>query len=133
MANGRANDPIDLNINQTTLGADMRIAFVGTEIADHCIEFSDMMAAHCDVLLCIPNRFYSSGRIQAKSGLEIDWLPWPRKRSLRNLAFTWRIYRRIRKWNPDVIHFLSEGNIWNWLLAFLLRTRPIITTVHDVK
>ena len=67
----------------------MRVAFVGTEIPDHCVEFAEMMAERCDVLLCIPNRFYSPGRIQPKAHLEIDWLPWPRKRSLRSLPFTW--------------------------------------------
>ena len=37
-----------------------------------------------------------------------------------------------RDWKPDIVHFLNESNVWNWLLAYLLRTSPIITTVHDV-
>src|SRR6516164_9279732 len=111
----------------------MRVAFVGTEIPDHCIEFADMMAERSDVLLCIPNRFHSPDRIRAKARLEVDWLPWPRKRSLRNLIFTWTVYRRIRDWKPDIIHFLSESNVWNWLLVYLLKRLPVITTVHDVK
>jgi glycosyltransferase involved in cell wall biosynthesis len=111
----------------------MRVAFVGTEIPDHCLEFADMMADRFDVLLCIPDRFYSPGRIQPRARLEIDWLPWPRKRSLRNLAFTWTVYQRIRDWKPDVVHFLCESNVWNWLLAYLLKTWPLITTVHDVR
>jgi glycosyltransferase involved in cell wall biosynthesis len=111
----------------------MRIAFVGTEIPDHCVEFAEMMAERCDVLLCIPNRFYSSGRNQSTPRLEIDWLPWPRKRSPRNVPFTWTVYRRILHWKPDIVHFLNESNVWNWLLGYLLNARPIVTTVHDVR
>ena len=92
-----------------------------------------MMAERCDVLLCIPNRFYSLGRIQPKAHLEIDWLPWPRKRSLRSLPFAWTVYHRIRDWKPDIVHFLNESNVWNWVLAYLLKTWPIITTVHDIR
>ncbi len=110
----------------------MRVAFIGTEIPDHCIEFADMMSDSCDVLLCIPAKYYSPNRVRPGARMEVEWLPWPRKRDPRNIFFTRTVLRRLLAWKPDVVHFLSESNVWNWLLARFLKSVPIITTVHDL-
>ena len=110
----------------------MRIAFVGTEIPDHCIEFALMMADSCDVLLCIPDRYYTPNRVRSSARLEVEWLPWPRKRDPRSILFTRTVLRRILAWKPDILHFLSESNVWNWLLARFLKSVPVVTTVHDL-
>jgi glycosyltransferase involved in cell wall biosynthesis len=110
----------------------MRVAFVGTEIPDHCIEFADMMADSCDVLLCIPDRYFTPKRVRPKARLQVDWLPWPRKRDPRNIVFTRTVARHIRAWKPDIVHFLSESNVWNWLLVRYLKSSPVVTTVHDL-
>jgi glycosyltransferase involved in cell wall biosynthesis len=39
----------------------------------------------------------------------------------------------IRRWEPDIIHFLGENNIWLNLALPLLKGTPIVTTVHDVE
>ncbi len=111
----------------------MRVALIGTEIPDHCIEFAEMMADYCDVLLCIREDFSTKDRQRQKPNLAIEWLPWPRKRDLRNIIFLQKLSRLIRQWKPDVVHFLSESNVWNWILVLLLKPTPIVTTVHDVK
>jgi len=110
----------------------MRVAFVGTEIPDHCIEFALMMAESCDVLLCIPDRYYTPNRVHSSARMEVEWLPWPRKRDPRSIWFTRTVLRRILAWKPDVVHFLSESNVWNWLLARFLKSIPLVTTVHDL-
>ena len=110
----------------------MRVVFVGTEIPDYCIEFAGMMSDSCDALLCIPDRYRSPDRPKPNSKLEIAWLPWPRQRDLRNIFFTRNVSKIIRDWNPDIVHFLNESNVWNWILARALKPTPIITTVHDI-
>lgn len=111
----------------------MRVVLVGTEIPDHCVQFADTVADTCDVLLLIPDRYYTPERARQKPQLQIEWLPWPRKRDPRNIAFLWNVVKRIRAWTPDVVHFANETNVWNWLLVRFLKGVPVVTTVHDLK
>jgi glycosyltransferase involved in cell wall biosynthesis len=110
----------------------MRVALVGTDIPDHSIEFAEMMADSCEILLCLPDRFFSVDRPKKKSRLEIDWVSFPRQRSLSNIPFLWRLSKRIKGWKPDLVHILNESNVWSWLLVAFLQFKPVITTVHDV-
>lgn len=112
----------------------MRITLIAPDIPDYSIEFAEMVAETANVLLCIPNKHSSQGYPQPKDRLEVEWLPWPRQRNLfGNMLFMIRLARRIRQWNPDVVHFLMGENIWTNLLPPLLRAKPILTTVHDVR
>ena len=112
----------------------MRICLVAHEIPDYCIEFAETIAESADVLLCIASKHLLPDRSASTRRLEIQWLNWPRQRNLIGSAvFMARLARRIRRWNPDIVHILVESNVWTNLLPFLLRPWPLITTVHDVK
>jgi glycosyltransferase involved in cell wall biosynthesis len=110
----------------------MRVAFIVSDIPDHGIEFAEMMADSCDVLLCIPDKYFSPDRPSPNPRLEIAWLPWPRQRNFRNIPFMRKLAKRVRRWRPDLVHFHAEDNLWGWLLASFLNPIPIVTTVHDI-
>ncbi len=110
----------------------MRIALVASDIPGHALEFANMMASSCEVLLCIPERYRSPDQPLLTHKVEVDWLHWPRQRDPRNIIFAKHLARRIRRWNPDIVHFQNEGSVWNWLVAAFLKQTPIVTTVHDV-
>jgi glycosyltransferase involved in cell wall biosynthesis len=116
----------------------MRVAMVAT-ISDepsYSVEFAEMMSESCDVFLYISNKHFESwGQRPKRPGqrLETAWLPWPRQRDIRNVCFIESLSRRILHWNPDVIHFFYDTNIWLNLLRPLLRSIPVVTSVHDVR
>ena len=112
----------------------MRVALIAPHIPDYCIEYSRVVAETCDVLLCIADKYSTHARPNFNSRLEIDWLSWPRQREVvSSFPFIRRLSRRILQWRPDVVHFLCESNLWLNLLALMLKSVPIVTTVHDVE
>jgi glycosyltransferase involved in cell wall biosynthesis len=111
----------------------VRIALVAPDIPDYSIEFAQTIAEAADVLLCIPDKYQSPSYPRLKNRLEIKWLPWPRQRELLgSISFMTRLVRQIRRWQPDLVHILMDRYIWANLLFPMLRTTPIVTTIHDV-
>jgi glycosyltransferase involved in cell wall biosynthesis len=112
----------------------MRVALIAPNIADYSLEFAKTIAEAAEVLLCIADKHFSPGYPQPTDTLSVEWLSWPRQRDLiGSIAFMIRLARRIRAWNPDVVHILMEDNIWTNLLPPLLGSKPVLTTVHDVR
>jgi glycosyltransferase involved in cell wall biosynthesis len=109
----------------------MRVALVASFGPDYCIEFAEVASTVCDVLFLADARSVSS-RISNSERLTVVGLDWPRHRHLRNAKFLFELYRHIRGWAPDLIHFLGEKNVWLNLLPILLRPTPVVTTVHDI-
>ncbi len=111
----------------------MRIVLIAPEIPDYCMQMAEILADSCDVLLCIANQFHTNERPRPRPRLEVAWLPWPRQREARNIAFIVRLLRRVKDWNPDIVHILNETNIWLNIFVALLKFAPVVTTVHDVQ
>lgn len=111
----------------------MRVVLIAPEIPDYCMEIAEIVAESCDVLLCIADKHFTKERPRSRPRLEVAWLPWPRQREVRNVAFMARLLRRVKKWNPDIVHILNETNIWLNIFVPLLKCAPVITTVHDVQ
>lgn len=112
----------------------MRVCLIAPDIPDYCIEFAETIAESGNVLLCIADKHFSPDRLAPSRHLEVEWLPWPRQRDLIGSAvFMIRLARRIRLWQPDIVHILMEGNVWTNVLPLFLRSWPILTTVHDVR
>ena len=55
---------------------------------------------------------------------------FPRLRNPLNLLYSIKIYFKIRKFNPHIIHF-QTGFLWFSFLLPLLKKWPLITTIHD--
>jgi glycosyltransferase involved in cell wall biosynthesis len=109
----------------------MRVALIAPEIPDYSVEYSEIAAKRCDVLLCIADKHSATAHVKPR--LETARLAWPRQRELRNLIFMRDLAHRIREWNPDIVHFMNESNVWLSLLIPILGKIPVVTTVHDIQ
>ncbi len=110
----------------------MRVALIATASFDYCVEYAEMLADSCDVLMCIAEQKIAT-RAFADQRIQIAAFPWPRHRELSNLILVYRMLKQIRAWNPDIVHFLGENNIWLNLLPPFLKHVPVVTTVHDIQ
>jgi glycosyltransferase involved in cell wall biosynthesis len=112
----------------------MRILFIAPDIPDYAVELTEIAATIGETLLIIPEKFALDRAVAETPRLQKKWVSWPKQSQIfRSIFFIFRLAKLIRKWKPDVIHILSEGNIWMNLLCPLLRPTPILTTVHDVR
>src|SRR5271170_1844283 len=111
----------------------MRVALIGTASADYCLELADILAQTCEVLLCMSDRYGGMTLPRRGPNLEVAWFSVPRHRQLKSVLYLLRLRLTIRKWGPDLVHFLMENHVWLNLLPSLLGPLPIITTVHDVE
>ena len=110
----------------------MRIALVGSASFDYCIEFAETISLSCNVLFLCDEKHLSIRR-HVSNKFTIVPLRWPRHRDFRNLRFLREVLTIIKQWEPDIVHFLGENNVWLNLALPLLRGTPIVTTVHDVE
>ncbi len=111
----------------------MRVALVAPEIPDYSLEIAQIVAESSEVLLCIADKHFTKGRAFSNSRLEVAWLRWPRQRQLKNINFVKHLSRLIKGWKPDIVHVMSESNIWLNMLVPMVRPIPVITTIHDVQ
>jgi glycosyltransferase involved in cell wall biosynthesis len=51
---------------------------------------------------------------------------------LKNAVLIVRLLEEIRRFRPDVVHILSEGQVWLALLPALAPGVPVVVTLHDV-
>lgn len=109
----------------------MRVVLVAPDIPDYALEYAQVLAETCDVVLFIPDKFRQT-RNSHPPRLEIRWIRWPRQRSLINFWFMLKLSREIRRWRPDIVHCLDANYVWLNLLVPFLRPIPFVTTVHDV-
>jgi glycosyltransferase involved in cell wall biosynthesis len=110
----------------------MRVALIATASFDYCVEYAEMLADSCEVLLCIANQAITK-RAFLDERIQIAAFDWPRHRAPSNMILIYKLLKQIRAWNPDVVHFLGENNIWLNLLPPLLRGIPVVATVHDIQ
>jgi len=110
----------------------MRVALIATASFDYCVEYAEMLAESCDVLLCVAEQKIAM-RAFVDQRIQIAAFHWPRHREPSNLILIYKMLTQIRAWNPDIVHFLGENNIWLNLLPPLLTRVPVVTTVHDIQ
>jgi len=111
----------------------MRVALIGTAPADYCLELADILAQTCQVLLCMSDRYAGMTLPQPGPNLEVAWFAVPRHRQLKSIFYLLRLRQTIKKWRPNLVHFLMENHVWLNILPSMLDSLPIITTVHDIE
>jgi glycosyltransferase involved in cell wall biosynthesis len=111
----------------------LRVILIAPDIPDYCIAFAEAVATRADVTLIAPAKFFSGQPARLPESLPVHRVAWPRHRSFRSIGFIIKLVRFIRAYNPDIIHVLSEKNVWLNLALALLQRFPIVTTVHDVQ
>jgi glycosyltransferase involved in cell wall biosynthesis len=110
----------------------MRIAIIATDIPDYSIEFAEMVAREQLVYLICPEDFVATNWLEKNNNLKIYKYSRRRHRDPRSIIWVITIARLIKRLNVDIVHVLSEGQVWLNLLPLILPRVPIITTVHDI-
>jgi glycosyltransferase involved in cell wall biosynthesis len=109
----------------------MRVALVSYECADYSIQLANGLARECDVLLML-SRIEAAGQ-QALITPSIHFQPFDKPRlrqAFRQIRTSMELVRRIRRFRPDVLH-VQHGHLWFNLALPLLRSIPLVITVHD--
>ena len=114
-------------------GERLRVAIVfGQDHLDHDLAFAAIVAHHADVLICAPTTTPASALAEVEAR-EHALFAWPRHRqALANLRLLKGVSDRIKAFRPQVVHVLSEGQVWLNLLPAFIRPLPMVVTLHDV-
>jgi glycosyltransferase involved in cell wall biosynthesis len=123
-------------MTSTGAGTQVRLRLVlvsGRQHPDFDFAFAAAASERADVLLISPqtaadDQEWDRGRARVLT------LPWPRHRHvLASLFWLARVRRAVREFKPDLVHVLSEGQVWGTLLPALVRPAPFVLTLHDVS
>ncbi len=105
---------------------------LGQDHLDHDLAFAAIVARHADVLICAPTATPAAALAEIEAR-EQALFAWPRHRqALANLRLLQGVSDRIRRFRPQVVHVLSEGQVWLNLLPAFIRPLPMVVTLHDV-
>lgn len=97
---------------------------------DHDLAFIRVIAQHCDVLICGPITPADLSRLGVE---QIRLFAWPRHRqALKSLKLLAELSLAVRRFKPDLVHVLSEGQVWLNLLPILIKPIAMVVTLHDV-
>ncbi len=111
----------------------MKVALVSFTFGEYCVKLANALAQEIEVCLMLP---YQTGKHQlSKLDQAVNFQPFhkPRLRQpLQQIQMIYTIQRRIKEFNPDVIH-LQYGHMWFNLGLPLLRRYPLALTIHDPR
>ena len=111
----------------------MNIALLAYDFEEYCIRLGGGLADMANVLLLLPSGLSASQSSALDPRVTLQPFDKPRLRQPgRQLRAGWDLVRRIRAFDPDVVHF-QHGHLWfNGFLPFLRRF-PLVLTVHDPR
>ena len=111
----------------------MKIAFVAFDFGEYCVRLASGIArvGHKGVVFASREEADPYSHLLSDS-VDLYVFDKPRLREpIKQVKMVAQVVRRIRAFNPDVIH-LQLGHMWFNLLALpLLRGFPLVLTVHD--
>jgi glycosyltransferase involved in cell wall biosynthesis len=112
----------------------MRVVVVsGKNHPDYDLAFAAAIAPSCTLLLCVADGA-TEADLEPIAPATIRRFEWPRHRqAAANLRLLFKLRAEIKAFAPDVVHILSEGQVWLTLLPFLLWRIPVVVTLHDVE
>jgi glycosyltransferase involved in cell wall biosynthesis len=112
-------------------GVTMKLALASFDFGEYCLRLAAALAAqNARVLLLLPAEQLPVG-MTVPSDVDFHAFHKPRLRQapLQLLTIT-ELVRRIKAFNPDVMH-VQQGHLWfNLALPFLMRY-PLVITAHD--
>ncbi len=111
----------------------MKVAIVSFTFGEYCVKLANALAQEMDVCLMLP---YQVGKHQlSKLDKAVNFQPFhkPRLRQpLQQIQMVYTIQRRIKEFDPDVIH-LQYGHMWFNFALPLLKRYPLVLTIHDAR
>lgn len=111
----------------------MRVALVSFDFGEYCIRLASALSRMTDVLLLL-NRYEADPFISLLDpAMNFQPFDKPRLRQpARQLRLGLELVRRIKAFDPDVVH-LQHGHLWFNGFLPLLRRYPLVVTVHDPR
>jgi glycosyltransferase involved in cell wall biosynthesis len=110
----------------------MKVALVSYDFEEYCVRLANGLADTATVLLLQPSG--AGLHLSAlDSRVSVQLFAQARLRQPgRQLRAGWDLVRRIKAFNPDVVH-VQQGHLWFNGFLPLLRRFPLILTVHDPR
>ena len=111
----------------------MKVALVSFTFGEYCVKLANALAQEIEVCLMLPSQI--GERQLSKLDQAVSFQPFhkPRLRQpLQQIQMAFTIQRRIKEFDPDVIH-LQYGHMWFNLALPLLRRYPLALTIHDPR
>ena len=111
----------------------LKVAFLSFDFGEYSVRLASALAQDAEVLLLLPERKAAPHLSKLADAVKFEPFDKPRLRQpFRQLRMTRTILRRIKTFQPDVIH-LQQGHLWfNFALPLLARY-PLVLTIHDLK
>ena len=111
----------------------MKVAFLSFDFGEYCVRLASALAREAEVLLLLPQQEAAPYEALLAPGVAFCPFHKPRLRQpLRQVRTLRAILRRIRAFDPDVIH-LQQGHLWFNLALPLLARYPLVLTIHDPR
>lgn len=109
----------------------MKVAFLSFGFGEYCIRLATALAQEAKVLLLLPQHFAALYSSKLGQTVNLQTFTNPRLREpLQQVRMLFQLLRRIRNFDPDIIH-LQQGHLWFNFLLPLLRRYPLVLTIHD--
>lgn len=111
----------------------MKVALISYGFVEYCIQQANGLARECDVLLMLPRA--DAAEHVPTIDPAVKYVPFDKPRfrqPLRQLRTTSAILREVRRFQPDVLHF-QQGHMWFNVALPLLRSYPLVVTIHDPR
>lgn len=109
----------------------MKVVMIAFTNIEYTLELAEGLNRKTDILLMIPEKQLMRFREVINKSLNIFPFKQSRLRYPSNIIHAWNMIRKIREFNPDVIH-IQRGDPWfNFFIPFLTQY-GLVTTIHDV-
>jgi glycosyltransferase involved in cell wall biosynthesis len=110
-----------------------RVALISYNYGQYCVRLASALAQHADVLLVAPDGLVESHLSKLNGSVRLFSFLHPRLRQpFRQFRSIRKIFRRIREFAPDVIHY-QGAHLWFDLALPFFRRYPLVFTIHDFQ
>jgi glycosyltransferase involved in cell wall biosynthesis len=111
----------------------MKVALLSYDFAEYCIRLASALSRSADVLLLLPRQ--SAEPYLSVLDPSVNYQPFDRPRfrqPVRHIRLALELLRRVRAFDPDLVHF-QHGHLWFNGFLTLMRRYPLVLTVHDAR
>jgi len=112
----------------------MRVLFIAFDSGELSVRMASALARELDEV-CLMLPFSQAEPHLQRLDPKVNFQPFRKPRlhqPLQQIRLMAAITRRIKRFNPDVIHF-QKGHLWFNLTLPLLRNYPLVISVHDPR
>ena len=109
----------------------LRVALLSFDFGEYCVRLAGAMADEADVALLLPEQEVRGHRGIVAPSVRLYPYTKPRLRQpLKQVRMVLTNLRRIRRFDPDVVH-MQQGHLWFNPVLPLVGRYPLVLTVHD--